>query len=117
MLNSHLTEGKVELKVRLSPEILHAIHKSYSTHFSSGTELYLYGSRTHLDKKGGDIDLLITANTPSDKLKALHLKTDFIIDIKKEIGEQKIDVTICTIDELSSKAFYQIINTEKVKLS
>lgn len=52
-------------------------------------EVYLYGSRTDLNKRGGDIDLLIFSKrlTSSDKLAILA-------NIFDQIEEQKIDLLI-----------------------
>ncbi len=50
-------------------------------------EVYLFGSRTDDQKKGGDIDLLIISNKINFDEK-LQLK----ICIKDKIGDQKIDL-------------------------
>lgn len=53
-------------------------------------ELYLFGSRTDGQKKGGDIDLLILAQD----LAQIPPKHRLILAITKVIGEQKIDLVI-----------------------
>lgn len=52
-------------------------------------KIYLYGSRTDDQKKGGDIDLLVF----SEKLD-LSLKISILASIKETLGEQKIDLKI-----------------------
>lgn len=55
----------------------------------SEAEIYLFGSRTDPEKKGGDIDLLILSKklTSSDKISIL-------VKIFDQIEEQKIDLII-----------------------
>jgi predicted nucleotidyltransferase len=64
--------------------------------------IYLYGSRTDLNAKGGDIDLLVV----SDKLK-FRDKLDLLSKIKESIGDQKIDFTILSTDSFSNHDFFQ----------
>jgi uncharacterized protein len=72
--------------------------------------VYLFGSRADLNKKGGDIDILIL----SDILK----KKDLIYienDIFKKIEEQKIDFILDKKD--STNAFIQMIIEKGIILS
>lgn len=56
-------------------------------------ELYLFGSRTQDQLKGGDIDLLVLAS-PS-VVRALRSEKHFLLaEFKKGIGEQRIDLTL-----------------------
>ncbi len=54
-------------------------------------EVYLFGSRVDDSKKGGDIDLYIIPEQNGDLLKK---KIQFLISLKKKIGDQKIDVIV-----------------------
>ncbi|MBI2646183.1 MAG: nucleotidyltransferase domain-containing protein [Deltaproteobacteria bacterium] len=55
--------------------------------------LYLFGSRTRDDLKGGDIDLLLrTSQVILEHAKSLKFK--FSVSIQNRIGEQKIDLLI-----------------------
>lgn len=54
-------------------------------------EIYLFGSRVDNSKKGGDIDLYLI---PKNLNNLGYRKIDFLIYLKKAIGEQKIDVVI-----------------------
>lgn len=80
--------------MRLSPDEIKAIISSFKQYFSDSDTLYLFGSRTDDNKRGGDIDLLIeTLESNQD----LHFenKIHFITAVKQQIGEQKIDVVMC----------------------
>ena len=74
--------------MRINKEEIKAIKDAVSR-LDRETRIYLFGSRIHDYKRGGDIDLLII----SDKL-----TYDDRIEIKKilfdRIGEQKLDILI-----------------------
>ncbi|MCB2219421.1 MAG: nucleotidyltransferase domain-containing protein [Bacteroidetes bacterium] len=57
--------------------------------FGSSARVYLYGSRINDQVKGGDIDLMIDAEIY--KMKSRN-KVLFLVALKKQLGEQKIDV-------------------------
>jgi len=64
------------------------IKNAFREVFGDGT-IYLFGSRADDSKRGGDIDLYITVE---DKENLACKKIDFLVKLKREIGEQKIDV-------------------------
>ncbi len=74
--------------MRLTPKQHQAIKKYFLEVFQDG-EIYLFGSRIDDEKKGGDIDLYIRTK---DKQNLVRKKLDFLVKLKREIGEQKIDV-------------------------
>jgi predicted nucleotidyltransferase len=84
----------------LSNEVL-AIKESFLEIFTSGS-IYLFGSRVDDSKKGGDIDLYIE-NIQKNNI--ANKKIDFLISLKRKIGEQKIDVVINRDD---NKPIYKI---------
>lgn len=67
-------------------------------------EVYLYGSRTDLLAKGGDIDLLIVSN----KLR-FRDKLDILSALKERLGDQKIDLVIAEEHELATDPFLREI--------
>jgi uncharacterized protein len=70
----------------------------------------LFGSRVDDAKRGGDIDLLVLANTQPD----WRLKWRISDDIQQRIGEQKIDVVIENENELST--FGRMVLEEAIPL-
>lgn len=50
---------------------------------------YLFGSRVDDTKRGGDIDLYLKLE---DKTNLFKKKIKFLSSIKRELGEQKIDI-------------------------
>ncbi len=69
-------------------------------------DIYLFGSRTDMNKRGGDIDILIMTKilTSKDKISIL-------CKIFEEIEEQKIDLVIAkdTLDPFVRLAFKSAI--------
>ncbi len=76
--------------MRLTSDEIHAISETFLQTFGSGT-IRLFGSRVDDEKRGGDIDLYI--ETPVRK-ELLRKKIDFLVKLKRRIGDRKIDVVI-----------------------
>ena len=76
--------------MRLSDKQQKAIKDSFLEVFKSGS-VYLFGSRVDNNLKGGDIDLYLTPNINENLAKK---RIDFLVKLKRAIGEQKIDVVI-----------------------
>ena len=83
-------------------------------HFGQGTTVYLFGSRIHDEKKGGDIDLLI--NHTNETALTLEAKIRFLAALKAAIGERKIDVVFDNDQTRQKKNFYRSIIRQKVAL-
>jgi predicted nucleotidyltransferase len=79
--------------VRLSKTYIDVIKRSFNEVFCG--DIYLFGSRVDDEKRGGDIDLYLVVK---DKSNLFRKKLKFLAKIKKELGEQKIDV-VFNIDE------------------
>jgi len=74
--------------MRLTKKELKAITQSFEQTFQNG-EIYLFGSRVYDDKRGGDIDLYINSSNAT-----LEKKLHFLVNLKKLIGNRKIDVVL-----------------------
>ncbi len=78
--------------MRLSLNYKNVIKKYFNQFFNDG-EIYLFGSRVDDSKKGGDIDLYLVLKEHSN---LFDKKIKFLSRIKREIGDQKIDVIFNT---------------------
>ncbi len=78
--------------MRLSEKYIKTIKKYFHEVFESG-KIFLFGSRVDDTKKGGDIDLYLVLDNHED---LFNKKIKFLSKIKKELGEQKIDVIFNT---------------------
>ena len=76
--------------MRLTPEEIDVIKESFMEVFQEG-EIYLFGSRVDDALRGGDIDLYIQTPPVED---LAEKKVDFLVKLKRRIGERKIDVVI-----------------------
>ncbi|SRR5574344_2295309 len=80
--------------MRLNNKDINAIRDVASAIFGETATIRLFGSRTDDNKKGGDIDLLIQYNQQISRMERYRLKIKFLVQLKKIIGDQKIDVII-----------------------
>lgn len=95
--------------MRLTKAQHHAIKQSFLEVFHEG-EIYLFGSRVNDAKKGGDIDLYIRTKNLKN---VIAKKLDFLVKLKREIGEQKIDVVF---DRNNQRAIDTVAKETGVKL-
>ncbi len=94
--------------MRLSPAEIDVLKKT-TLQIDSKAKIYLFGSRTDLSQKGGDIDILILSKT----LELSDVRT-IRLAFFKEFGEQKLDIIV---DAPSiSKTFTKIILGKAVLL-
>ncbi|MFK7780591.1 MAG: nucleotidyltransferase domain-containing protein [Candidatus Gracilibacteria bacterium] len=75
--------------MRLSLYEIETIVKLKNKYFGNTSKIYLFGSRVDDAKKGGDIDLYVEADELSS---TFTKKSDFLLELKSIIGEQKIDL-------------------------
>lgn len=93
--------------------IIEGIEKLSSIYSS---ELRLYGSRADDNKKGGDIDLLLVILSNELKQNLVENKHRILAQIKKNIGDRKIDLLICNSEAIEDDPFVGLIYPESVIL-
>lgn len=98
----------------MTSKILKGLHEFKD--FKNSYDLYLFGSRTNLNKSGGDIDLLLIV-PQSDFDHVQSIKHYLLAQIKKYIEDQKIDLTIRCREKLGDDPFYQSIEKDLIKLN
>ena len=104
-----------EQKIRLSDQVLGAISRNFLECFLPNDKLWLFGSRVDASKKGGDIDLYIETNIDVYDI-AFNKKIAFLSNLKKEIGDQKIDVVLRIISSDYHLPIYEIAKSQGVRL-
>lgn len=106
--------GKKSSKLlRLSNKQREIIERIATRHFGKNVKVFLFGSRTNTEEKGGDIDLYLEL-VPSS-LVDIQRKIAFIVDLKKDLGDQKIDV-VFNKEENSTSKFRQIVDKTKIPI-
>jgi predicted nucleotidyltransferase len=78
--------------MRLTAEQAQLIKKNCQEVFGAGSTVYLFGSRTQDELKGGDIDLYVIAENAA----SLKSKLELSAKLQLELGEQKIDIIIAS---------------------
>jgi len=95
--------------MRLTQNEIKSMIAVFGSIVSETCELRLFGSRVDDNAKGGDIDLLLVVPSDTDKSQYLYNKATILNNLKNEIGDQKIDLTIATSNDLSTDPFLQSI--------
>jgi predicted nucleotidyltransferase len=98
--------------MRLTKNIITAITKSVVYVYGDQVKVYLFGSRTDNLMKGGDIDLLI--KTEEHKMTASN-KVLFLVHVKKQLGERKIDVVYFK-DSVKQDLFFKTISQKSLQI-
>ena len=80
--------------MRLSDREVTSIKAVTTSVFGENTLVILFGSRTEDNKKGGDIDLLIKCSKTISRAEQYQLKLKFLVQLKKKIGDQRVDIII-----------------------
>ena len=86
---------KTPLKtVRLESDTIEKLSRLFREHLQDYPDavVYLFGSRTDLRKKGGDLDLLIVSHRAATYAYELVKKLRMVI--KEELGDQRVDILI-----------------------
>ena len=100
--------------MRLSQFEIDTIKSLVKKYFGEDGRVFLFGSRTDDAKRGGDIDLFIT--NEHEQCLTLHTKIHFLSDLKKMIGNQKIDVVFNTVTTREKQNFYSAICSQQIEL-
>ena len=91
--------------MRLTPTEISAI-QNHSRHFwGKAVSVWLFGSRVDDSKRGGDIDLLVLSKNEDERIRFLKEEINFLIALKNDIGDQKIDVVFATPTIMENNPF------------
>ncbi|WP_456393671.1 nucleotidyltransferase domain-containing protein [Persephonella sp.] len=77
--------------VRLTDRQIEGIKSAVREVFGDSARVYLFGSRTDISKKGGDIDLLVLVEDGEDMYQK---KIQLLGRLYKVLGERKIDLIV-----------------------
>jgi hypothetical protein len=102
-------------KLRLSTFEIESIKNTFKKWFLDADQLWLFGSRTDDEKKGGDIDLFVKTQI-EDSFEIQNKKISFLVDLKKQIGDQKIDVVILSQSSKKDLPIYRSAEEQGVRL-
>ena len=98
--------------MRLKPEYIQHIVDALTPFLSPGATLRLYGSRMNPKARGGDIDLLLLVPSVQQKNALQRDHHHLLAEIKKRIGDQKVDLLISEPNELEKDPFLHLVYPE-----
>ena len=104
--------------MRLSQEQISQFHFVLKSFWKlTPYKLYLYGSRTQDDLKGGDIDLVMITSDEGIKIFKKH-ELELLVQIKKQpaIGQRRIDFKAATESDLKTEPFLLAIADSLVEI-
>jgi predicted nucleotidyltransferase len=78
--------------MRIPPDYQKIITETASKVFGESASVLLFGSRLDDDAKGGDVDLLIKLDSPTENKAVLGARYNALLQIK--LGLQKFDVLV-----------------------
>lgn len=99
--------------MRLSEAEQQAILTTAREIFGADVQVRLFGSRADDSARGGDIDLLVDVPGPASE--AQRAKVRFLVELKRKIGDRKIDVVIRGADS-TPKPVYAAADMEGITL-
>ena len=100
--------------MRLTETQLETIKSTITEVFGENTSVYLFGSRTDDNARGGDIDLLV--ESPLDAAQALEKKLKTQARLCIRLGDQKIDLITTTSHFNDSRSVVRKAVSKGVKL-
>ena len=98
-----------EKQIRLSPEVAEFLKRKI-TDAEPTAKVFLFGSRTDLNAKGGDIDIMVISDNPIPRSKLAPIRIEFFTTF----GWQKLDIVIFKPNDQSP--FYKIISPTAIPL-
>ena len=100
--------------MRLSEYEIAQIKSIVADHFGPDARVLLFGSRVDDRRRGGDIDLLVESSLSAEE--AFRAKVECLTDLHLALGEQKIDLVTCSIDDGDTPAVLESARRQGVQL-
>jgi len=101
--------------MRLTEKQLGVIRELFVVYFLPEDKLWVFGSRVDDLKKGGDIDFYIETHH-AETSQIAEKKISFLRDLKKGIGDQKIDVIINVLEKNKQLRIYDEAKSTGIRL-
>lgn len=101
--------------MRLTKDQLDAVTNVFTEYFLPEDKLWLFGSRTNDSKKGGDIDFYVETNYDNWSI-ATEKQISFLVNLKKRIGDQKIDLVINLLKNNQKRPIYDEAKNTGIQL-
>lgn len=80
--------------LRLSEYQIKAIRDAVREVLGSSARIFIFGSRTDLSKKGGDIDIFVLYPQKLSEEEKVKAEIEIMKELYKRLGERKIDLIV-----------------------
>jgi len=100
--------------LRLSDYEIKIIKETAKKYFGENCKVLTFGSRTKLEKRGGDIDIFIETNLPISDIARNRVK--FLAELDFKIGEQKIDLVVFNPKLMEKELIHEIALSEGIEI-
>ena len=102
LVASSISVSRELLRVRLSQDHISFIC-SKSLELFNASEVWIFGSRADISKKGGDIDIFLKTSYTQNILKTKIL---FLREFEKKFSDQKVDLIVESPNSSCNKIFH-----------
>lgn len=99
--------------MRVDEETLKTIKVLAEKYFGEHCEVRIFGSRVDDTQKGGDIDIYIKTEI---KENILEKKASFLAELKRKVGDQKIDLLVENKAYPEKTLIYETARTKGIKI-
>ena len=103
--------------MRLTPDERQDIAAAAKAVLPPGTRVLLFGSRVDDLRRGGDVDLLVETATNRLPDEVVRLRGMFTAQLYRRLGERRIDVLVCTRDQIDGRAAVAAARRDGVELT
>ena len=100
--------------LRLPDYEIKIIKETAKKYFGENCRVLIFGSRTKLEKRGGDIDIFVETNLPISKIVRNRVK--FLAELDFKIGEQKIDLVVFNPKLMEKELIHEIALSEGIEI-
>ncbi len=82
--------------------------------FGEGAKVFVFGSRTRSEARGGDIDLLVESGLKDEE--AFRAKLQLLAKLYVALGEQKIDIITTCMNEVDERLIVSNARRDGIEL-
>lgn len=99
--------------MRLTDDQRNIIRRTARECFGPMARVYLFGSRTRDEARGGDIDLMVELQE-GDVQEIVQAEVKFLARLQEQLGEQKIDLLVDYPGRRSHPPVFEVARRERV---
>ncbi|MCR4420906.1 MAG: nucleotidyltransferase domain-containing protein [Spirochaetales bacterium] len=102
------------MPVRLTDYEIKAIKELAKKFFGEDSKVFIFGSRAHLEKRGGDIDIYIETKLSIKEIAKNKIK--FLAELDLKIGEQKTDLVVFNPLVMKKELIHKVALEEGIEI-